>query len=556
MEDVAKEAPSSSSVDPTTTTTTTTSREEPSSKRTRLDDGADEGVGNKKNATLSAAARTKTTTTAAAATATESSSSSVLLKPPPQHQPSQPPPPPPRWRLWKAIDRLEERQDVFYPKVTRQVIEILKELGKKYAGDDVKWKSFLDKRRIYNEIEESIIAIHYLVEGTSMTTSNDNDKYDNNNKYIAVDVCGGKGYFSFLLSYINPPNLYSIILLEKATDIDWYHIHQSNEEAAASAKLVEATTQRRNTRRPHIDIWKNCNLHDYDTVLDKLLELNYPVALTGIHLCKQLSPSFVGLVNGLGREKCVYSCLAPCCLPRVITSQKYKKDKKDTKKKDDKVNTTKTNKSYTLSIQTYETQEERNRRKDYVFRRERLKHKPNEGPCFVCQHPNHNLRTCDVLPTLSQEKQIEVRQAWHAATVPCWNCLQFGHYKSNCPNLAGCGSGDSQQQQHQQHLPPMICLDVSNLLQSSENPYKTYCHLLANEGFQFQQKSTTTADTMNNNQCNITVVETELTDNSHSHDNKHDGKDNTKKQKRDQKNKKNNNKDWNSERKSIFIIAR
>ena len=516
MEEAGKEVTSSSrsSVDPTTTASRT---EEPTNKRKRFDDddgGDDDLIVNKKNPTTSSS---NTTTT-------ESQTSSSLLKSPPQQQPSQPKPP--NWRIWKAIDRLEERQDIFYPSVTRQVIEILKELGNKYTGD-VKWKSFLDKRRIYNEIEESIIAIHYLLEGTSATTASDNTKY------IAVDVCGGKGYFSFLLSYINPRNLHSIILLEKATDIDWYHIYQSNDDATKMA-----TDSAKRSRRPHIDIWKDCNLHDYDVVLDKFLQLNYPVALTGIHLCKQLSPSFIGLVNGLGRDRCIYSCLAPCCLPRVITSQKYKKDTKD-----------KANKSYTISIQKYETQDERNRRLDYVARRERIKYKPKGGPCYVCQHPDHNLRDCNVFPTLPKDKQVELAQSWHAATVPCWNCFQFGHYKSNCPNTSS--SVDSQQQ----HLPPMICLDVSNLLQSSENPYKSYCHLLANEGFQFQQQqqqqeqqnsNATTASATASNNNNITVVETELTDN-----NNHDSNNGKK-----QKGQKMNNRDWNSDRKSIFIISK
>ena len=70
----------------------------------------------------------------------------------------------------------------------------------------------------------------------------------------------------------------------------------------------------------------NENLHDYDVVLDKIMDLPFDkVALCGIHLCKQLSPSFIGLVNGLG-SKCIYASLMPCCMPSAVTSQKRNKN--------------------------------------------------------------------------------------------------------------------------------------------------------------------------------------------------------------------------------------
>ena len=146
-------------------------------------------------------------------------------------------------------------------------------------------------------------------------------------------------------------------MLEKAT-IDWYHIHKSNNTAKDEC-------------RPEIIIWDNTNLHDYDDVLDRILALPYPIAMCGIHLCKQLSPSFCGLSNGLG-EKCIYGCLSPCCMPRMVTTQK-----KNTKKR-----------KFTLQIQLTESVEDRDLRRDYMLRRERLRRKVSDGkklclPIFI-----------------------------------------------------------------------------------------------------------------------------------------------------------------------------
>ena len=163
------------------------------------------------------------------------------------------------------------------------------------------------------------------------------------------------GLFSLLLSYLKHPKIDSIIMLEKAT-IDWYHIHKSNNTAKDEC-------------RPEIIIWDNTNLHDYDDVLDRILALPYPIAMCGIHLCKQLSPSFCGLSNGLG-EKCIYGCLSPCCMPRMVTTQK-----KNTKKR-----------KFTLQIQLTESVEDRNLRRDYMLRRERLRRKVSDGKNCVSRH--------------------------------------------------------------------------------------------------------------------------------------------------------------------------
>ena len=376
-----------------------------------------------------------------------------------------------QWNVWSAIEILEAAQEVFYPELTPRIVAILRDWAEKWCGH-LEWRSMLNKHSLHKEVEESIVAIHYLLEATT--------GYDENS-IIVMDICAGKGLFSFLLSYLKPPHIKEIILLEKAA-INWYHIR----EGANPTALEEG--------RPYITIWENTNLHDYDDVLDRIMALPLPVAMTGIHLCKQLGPSFCGLVNGLGTSKCVYACLAPCCLPRAVTAQKGQKP---------------SSKPWLLAIQLKETEKDRQNRKDYMERRGRLKRKPKGGPCFYCHDQQHGLIDCPILPTLSLLEQERIRRSFHKATIPCWNCLAYGHYKQACPEAVERNSPLAMSA-------PQMELNVSQVL-SSEKPYHTYCSLLA-EGFQERKRQ---------------VIETNL-ESSVQHQ---DG-------------------NWNSERKSIFIVAK
>jgi hypothetical protein len=247
------------------------------------------------------------------------------------------------WSIWKAIEKLEGRHkdNDFYPEITLRVIEVLKKWGSSDWTKDPKMSSLLNKSGLYHEIEETIVAVYFLFEGLKR-------RHSEIHKCHVIDVCAGKGLFSLFLSYLKHPKIDSIIMLEKAT-IDWYHIHKSNNTAKEEC-------------RPEIIIWDNTNLHFFDDVLDRLLALPYPIAMCGIHLCKQLSPSFCGLSNGLG-EKCIYGCLSPCCMPRMVTTQK-----KNTKKR-----------KFTLQIQLAESVENRDLRRDYMLRRERLRRKVSDG---------------------------------------------------------------------------------------------------------------------------------------------------------------------------------
>jgi len=420
-----------------------------------------------------------------------------------------------RWRIWQTADKLEEQAKVFYPQISPKVVSILRTWGETWAGKEG-WMSLLDKGSLFHEIQECIVAIHNLHEEriqSLLADRNDNGGTCSGSgclKYIALDVCAGKGLFSFLLSYLKFDNLDQIVMLEKAT-INWHHIHEANK----TAKLEG---------RPEIIIWSKTNLHEYDSVLNRILNLPHPVAMTGIHLCKQLSPSFCGLVNGLGK-KCVHACLAPCCLPRAVTAQKN-----SPKNNGMGSSQSQRSKSYTVSIQLEESAQERLARKDYMERRERVRRKPLDGPCFLCNEENHNLLTCTILPTLAMEAQIKTRQAFHAATVPCWNCLEYGHFRSECPKLAKNNGIMKNSTSHPPQHPPTLKLDVAGVLKE-ERPFYTYCHLLAQSFEMAVDKDDANLNSGWKTRRSVDVVETNL-EKSGKHD---DG-------------------NWNNERKSIFLI--
>jgi hypothetical protein len=395
------------------------------------------------------------------------------------------------WSVWKAADNLELKattttgvgdgnNSLFYPQLTLEVVHIIRnEWGDKFCGNP-KWRSLLDKSKLQNEIEESIVAISQYMEHSLR---------EGQGRHIVVDVCAGKGIYSFLLSYLKPKNVDTIILIEKA-DINWYHIEQANLTARAEG-------------RPAIEIWDKTNLHEHDIVLSRLIQLPYPVVMSGIHLCKQLSPAFCGLVNGLG-PKCIFACLAPCCLPRVVTAQGTKKKRKPARESNKDFHGQSSIDEYSILIPIEEDPQTRQSRLDYMERRKQVLKKTKQQaffstacapssssssgivgrrpPCFFCHDPNHQVRQCPTLETLPSDERVLILQAEHAATVPCWNCLEYGHYKTDCPIAMVRSSRTAK-------LPPVIRLDVSGILRldndyddydtNATNPFERYCRLLS-----------------------------------------------------------------------------
>lgn len=228
-----------------------------------------------------------------------------------------------RWRIWSVIEELEtnglsssdtttSQTDDDHHDVTHQVIQILQHWGETWAGQKG-WHTLLNKKSLLHEVEESIIALQLFVDWLETTRHHHNGN-DMPPPVTLVDVCCGKGILSMLASYLfrdkRSTHVSSIIMLDKQKDINWNHIVASN------ACAVEEG-------RPLIQTWGGCNLHEIDTIVEKLEEEHtqnnrQPLALVGIHLCKQLSPACAGVVNTLGPKKVPYFCLAPCCLPRVV----------------------------------------------------------------------------------------------------------------------------------------------------------------------------------------------------------------------------------------------
>lgn len=322
-----------------------------------------------------------------------------------------------------------------YDDTVAQVISIMRQWGLQWAGKP-KWQSLLNKRSLQHEAEESIVALYHLHQWLL-------SRKDTEEPLVVVDVCCGKGLFSMFLSYMvgnfwkDDANITRIVMLDKMTskEVSWHHIRTANETAF-------------DENRPTMEIWEGCNLHDHDKVLSRMLELNSTLALVGIHLCKTLGPSCIGLANGLGTKRCPYLCLAPCCMPRLVTTKK-------------------SNKERSIPVNLYETDQERRARFDAIQRRNlALRKGGRHGLCYLCSE-KHRVRKCPLLPENEQERISILQNA--AATVPCWKCGQVGHFKADC---------QSSLTRPQKLDPPFVTMNVQGLLQTPQ-PFGTYCQLIA-----------------------------------------------------------------------------
>lgn len=331
------------------------------------------------------------------------------------------------WSAWRTAEALESKlQDngplAPYSVVTRQVISVLKRWGDQWAGRE-DMKSFLRKTAsLLHEAEESIVALHYLQEWR-IKCRGSTVAFD----FVAVDLCCGKGYFSMYLKYVvdmfwsdEKQALKRIILVDKATEasINWGHIAIANEDTPTG---------------PQLELWQGENLHDTEKLLNRLESIGAPVALTGIHLCRMLSPSFLGLVNGL--EECPYMCLAPCCLPRSVTKQQ-------------------TDAAAGLQYLS-------------VHRGKGSIRKTKPRPCYLCQDMTHLVRDCSLFPTEDPAECSRIRKA-AAATIPCWSCGIVGHFRTACPTPDVANNTS------------MLQVDTRQVMVSDE-PFGAYCRLLAEQ---------------------------------------------------------------------------
>mmetsp|Transcript_14243 Transcript_14243/g.22251 ORF Transcript_14243/g.22251 Transcript_14243/m.22251 type:complete len:406 (+) Transcript_14243:94-1311(+) len=396
----------------------------------------------------------------------------------------------PYWRVWQTADDLEQNGLSSDPQLskdcqglTERVVQILRQWGNQWAGQN-ELQSLLNKSSLQHEVEESIVSTHKLMkwldqrQQQTVISANEDGK-SQTEPVTVVDVCCGKGLFSMLLSYImaGDNRVKKIVMLDKAK-INWHHITFANETSKTD-------------QRPYIETWEQCNLHNHDELLDRFESLGSPLALVGIHLCKNLSPACVGLVNGLGSDLCPFLCLAPCCLPSAALSKSRKNNP---------------NKGI-IQVPQYETIEERQSRREAMKLRDGALGRTTNRPCMICQSNDHRTNDCPLLPSDKDERVKVLQKA--QLRVPCWKCGVVGHFKDKCPST-------QTSRRPTRITPPLYCLDVSSVLETP-GPFDTYCHILR-ESMQ---------------RPNVQLIDTGLTNDNAQHQ---EG-------------------NWNSCRKSIYIVA-
>jgi len=341
------------------------------------------------------------------------------------------------WNVWKTADYLERngltqknstvilpQYNDIYPRLTQKVVNILREWGNQWAGDH-EWQGILNKSTLLHEIEESIVTLGFFMQFLDQLGENEN--------VVIVDVCSGKGIFSMLASYIcqGDSRVKQIIMLDKG-QIKWNHCHEINASALQDG-------------RPVIDTWR-CNLHDTDDIVRRLNSIQLPVAVVGIHLCKTLSPSCIGVVNQL--TSCPFFVLAPCCLPRSVLQRTY-------------------GKKSVIRVLQYETDQEREIRFLAKKRRDAaMSRKPLARP----------------LSMVDQLSSLDGSDAGIDAA--CWKCGEIGHMKVDCTSRQSTGKPSLLKA-------PVTEIDVTHVL-DSEEPFNTYCSLLSKT---IQMKNVSIIDT-------------------------------------------------------------
>lgn len=343
------------------------------------------------------------------------------------------------WHIWKAADRLEERMKDH--QLTPTVISILKQWARQWNDQE----HLLNNNKLLHEIEESMVALGMLIEWM------DNSMIKNDT-IVLMDICCGKGICSLLASYIfkNDSRVSKIVMMDRPPEannkknqhLDWSHIEVANEYASEE-------------NRPTIEAHKE-NLFETDKIIDWLSspeQQDLPLAFLGIHLCKNLSPTFIGIANTLGPSRVPFLCLAPCCLPRVVIQSKYKDSSKNV-----------------LQVAEYEAPLQRQARLRAAHLRRNAQQRRTTRKCFLCQSTNHTLQNCDIFATASSTERSEILEK-SASLEPCWKCGEIGHKKQDCPSKQASGLPTL-------ILKPMLEKDVSHIMHT-ENPFAAYCYLLS-----------------------------------------------------------------------------
>eukprot|EP00501_MAST-03F_sp_TOSAG23-6_P001071 GSMAST32.ASY1.ANO1.1114.1 assembled CDS len=317
-----------------------------------------------------------------------------------------------------------------YGYIVEEIVEVLKNWDNRFSGQK-RWQSFLNKRALLHEIEESTVALQSLFEFLGINKVEENEEVCRNSEkqITVVDLCCGKGYFSMLLSYLAAripalrARVKKIVALDKMTKqkVNWYHIEVANTE--------------------YLQYYEN-NIEQSDFLIHgNGFNGNSPLALIGIHLCKGLSPCCVGTFNRLGVEKAHFLCLAPCCLPRL--NQK------------------------SVAVRQYETKFEiKNRLELEKLRILACSKKRNS--CLYCREEGHYLRDCSKLPSDPIQKKETIIDI--LSKIPCFKCGGLGHKKGQCPVLRSASRPPR----------PLPIATEINLepIRSSETPFDSYCKAL------------------------------------------------------------------------------
>lgn len=209
---------------------------------------------------------------------------------------------PEHWAIWKVLNNYEQTtKDIdCSAKVKQQVREVLYSWATINDQDSyTAFHSLLQKRSLLHEIQECLPALQYLSDWRQTTPVT---------SFRVIDVCGGKGVLTCLLRYMVArfwnrdvfANVQSIVLLERAVGINWDHLLKDESNPIP------------------VEIWRECDLHQLDARVEQCQELDGPLALIGIHLCKTLGTDFVSLCNLLGPKKVPFATLVPCCMPRAV----------------------------------------------------------------------------------------------------------------------------------------------------------------------------------------------------------------------------------------------
>uniref|UniRef100_A0A7S4M3T5 CCHC-type domain-containing protein n=1 Tax=Odontella aurita TaxID=265563 RepID=A0A7S4M3T5_9STRA len=353
-----------------------------------------------------------------------------------------------QWHVFSTINALEKSDASLlqygekYIYLINETISVLKYWGVQWAGNP-EMQSLLNKNSLLHEIEESIVAIHILMEWFKRRFNN--TRYSSCRKVLLVDLCCGKGIYSLLLSYlahkipILKASITKCLMVDKA-NVNWVHIQYANRDHRQDngREFMSALP---------IECLGKVNVHS-DSFAQHLFSAaaDHDIALNGIHLCKHLSPRAVSLFNILGSERVPFLCLAPCCLPRLKVGAEFG-----------------------VSVRLYETDEEMSRREETNARRARARRKYKV--CYICEEGAHKVRDCPVLPNHSDPRRDEIiREA--VSKLPCWICGHKGHQRSDCAYKS-----ERQSVSTKSIKPPSVRIDAKRV-RESETPFETYCQVL------------------------------------------------------------------------------